>query len=186
VDACLVKPVRQARLMETLISAWAKKHSTRIAPPDVQGSMDALHRHLERADGEARVLVVEDNAVNQKVALTILGKLGIRADVAGDGREGVELLKRRPYDVVFIDCQMPVMNGYEAVEEIRKAAGPNQRVAIIALTADAMQQSRERCLAAGMDDFITKPVKPDDFSRALERWLPDRVKPDFSARLTTQ
>jgi PAS domain S-box-containing protein len=202
VDACLVKPVRQARLLETLTATWAKKHPPRSEPArsrvaarradargsDARDSMDALNQQLEHSGGDSpiRVLVVEDNTVNQKVALTILGKLGIRADVARDGREGVEMLKLLPYDIVFIDCQMPVMNGYEAVEEIRKVAGPNQRVAIVALTADAMQQSRDRCLAAGMDDFITKPVKPLDFVRALERWLPHRAKADFSAGVTTE
>jgi PAS domain S-box-containing protein len=191
VDACLLKPVRQSKLMETLASAWAKKSSKRvertISRVDARTSMDALRQRLEYsdADSEVRVLIVEDNTVNQKVALTILGKLGIRADVASDGQEGVEKLKRLPYDLVFIDCQMPVMNGYEAVEEIRKAPGPNQRVAIVALTADAMHHSRDRCLAAGMDDFITKPVKPGDFVRALEQWLPHRAKTALPVGLAT-
>ncbi len=181
VDACLVKPVRNAKLMETLAAAWAKKHPLRIEPSSriaAQSSLVALSKGVEHPGGgsEVRVLVVEDNTVNQKVALTILAKLGIRADVASDGREGVEMLKLLPYDIVFIDCQMPVMNGYEAVAEIRKLKGPNQRVAIVALTADAMQESRERCLAAGMDDFITKPVRPVDFLNALERWLPQSAK----------
>ena len=84
------------------------------------------------------------------------------------------MLKLLPYDIVFIDCQMPVMNGYEAVEKIR-AEGPNQRVPIIAMTADAMQESRERCFAVGMDDFIIKPVKQLDLLHAVERWLPSRA-----------
>ena len=129
---------------------------------------------------------MEDNAVNQAVALTMLGRLGIRADVAHNGREGVEMLKQLPYDIVFIDCQMPVMDGYEAAREIRKLAGPKRRVAIVALTADAMQESRDRCLAAGMDDFIAKPVKPADFLRALERWLPHRAKDGLSAGIATE
>ena len=86
------------------------------------------------------------------------------------------MLKLWPYDIVFIDCQMPVMNGYEAVEEIRKQPGPNQRSAIVAMTADAMEECRDRCLSAGMDDFLTKPVQPADFLQALERWLPARAK----------
>jgi len=201
VDACLLKPVRQAKLMETMTAALAKKSSKRTHPArveaprlsdartsDARTSMDALSRRLQQSndDCRVRVLVVEDNHVNQKVALTILEKLGIRADVAGDGREGVEMLRQLPYDLVFIDCQMPVMNGYEAVEEIRKMAGPNQRVAIVALTADVLQHSRERCLAAGMDDFITKPVKPADFAGALERWLPHHAKAGLSADLAAE
>ncbi len=188
VDACLVKPVRQAKLMETLAAAWAKKHPLEVeasgsgdqAPN--QSSLAALSKQLGPSGSgpDLRVLVVEDNAVSQKVALTILGQLKIRADVAADGREGVDMLKLLPYDIVFIDCQMPVMNGYEAVAEIRRLAGPNQRVAIIAMTADARQESREACLAAGMDDFVTKPVKQLDFLHALERWLPHRARVGFS------
>jgi CheY-like chemotaxis protein len=181
VDACLVKPARQAKLMETLATAWARKHPQRIElpahPSAPQASLTALSKQLEPASGDAevRALVVEDNPVNQKVALTMLSKLGIHADVAANGREGVEMLQLLPYDIVFMDCQMPVMNGYEAVAEVRKQAGPNQQVAVIAMTADAMQESRERCLSAGMDDFITKPVKQADFVHALERW---RRQPD--------
>jgi signal transduction histidine kinase/DNA-binding response OmpR family regulator len=213
VDACLVKPVRHAKLMETLATAWAKKHPSRneqartelalAEPPKAElarprsaartsaarNSMAALSKHLEHSDrggSEVRALIVEDNRVNQKVALTILGRLGIRADVASDGREGVEMLKLLPYDIVFIDCQMPVMDGYEAVVEVRKAAGPNQRVAMVAMTADAMQESRERCMAAGMDDFITKPVKQADFVHALERWLPHRARAASSPGIATE
>jgi len=201
VDACLVKPVRQAKLMETLAAAWAKKHPQSEAPgyqppprssaaPNsaARNSMNSLSRQLEHSGGGSgvRVLVMEDNAVNQAVALTMLGRLGIRADVAHNGREGVEMLKQLPYDIVFIDCQMPVMDGYEAAREIRKLAGPKRRVAIVALTADAMQESRDRCLAAGMDDFIAKPVKPADFLRALERWLPHRAKDGLSAGIATE
>ena len=186
VDACLVKPVRTAKLMETLAAAWAKKHPLGIEPSIYRAasrsSMVALSKHPERSgsSSEVRVLVVEDNAVSQKVALTLLGKLGIRADVAGDGREGVGMLKLLPYDIVFIDCQMPFMDGYEVVAEIRKLAGPNQRVAIVAMTADARLESREQCLAAGMDDFITKPVMQVDFLHALEKWLPEHVHASFS------
>jgi PAS domain S-box-containing protein len=212
VDACLVKPVRHAKLMETLAAAWAKKHPARIEPPGsraaardsaarssaaqssvaqssaAQSSMDALSKHLKDSGGGSaiRVLVVEDNRVNQKVALTMLGQLGIRADVASDGREGIELLKLLPFDIVFIDCQMPVMDGYEAAAEIRKMEGPNQGVAIVAMTADAMQENRERCMAAGMDDFITKPVKHPDLVHALERWLPHRPKAGFSPGIATE
>ncbi|HEY1754555.1 MAG TPA: response regulator [Bryobacteraceae bacterium] len=187
VDACLVKPVRQAKLMETLAMAWAKKHPAQIEGPGhggiAQRSMTALSQHLEQAvEGpQVRVLVMEDNGVNQTVAVIMLRGLGIRADVARDGREGVEILKRLPYDIVFIDCQMPVMDGYEAAAEIRKIEGPNRRVAIIALTADAMQLSRDKCAASGMDDFIAKPVKKEDFVRVLERWLPNHAKAGFPA-----
>jgi signal transduction histidine kinase/CheY-like chemotaxis protein len=196
VDACLVKPVRRGKLMETLAAAWAKSHPRQIEPrltepslpAALRRSITALSQNLDQSGGliAVRVLVVEDNAVNQKVALTMLAKLGIRADVAVEGREGVEMLKLLPYDIVFIDCQMPVMNGYEAVAEIRKQAGPNQRVPIVAMTADAMQESRDRCLASGMDDFITKPVKQADFINAIERWCPSPREGIASTALTVQ
>jgi CheY-like chemotaxis protein len=179
VDACLIKPFRQSKLKDTLAAAWAQKHAARTdrAERDFRPgtrSLTELEGHLENAGPGAaiRVLLVEDNAVNQKVAQMILGKMGIRADAAGDGREGVEMLKLLPYDIVFMDCQMPVMNGYDAVREVRSSAGPNQHVPIVAMTADAMHENRERCLDAGMDDFIAKPARQPDFLRALKRWLP--------------
>jgi PAS domain S-box-containing protein len=180
VDACLLKPVRPTKLMETLVTLWANKHSQQIEPSSnstMPRSLEALGRHLQDSTdrSQVRVLIVEDNAVNQKVALLMLGKLGIRADVAGNGQEGLEMLKLAPYDIVFMDCQMPVMNGYEAVTEIRKQRGPNQHVVIVAMTAEAMEGSRERCLDAGMDEVITKPVKQLDFLQALEQFVPRKA-----------
>jgi CheY-like chemotaxis protein len=118
------------------------------------------------------VLVVEDNAVNQKVALLLLAKVGVRADVVSDGREAVDRLRTAPYDVVFMDCQMPEMNGYEATSAIRQRSGPNQRVPIIAMTADVIEGSRARAFDAGMNDFVAKPVELGDLTRALREWLP--------------
>ena len=121
-----------------------------------------------------RALVVEDNVVNQKVAVQMLERLGLRVDVAGNGREAVELLKMLLYDVVFMDCQMPEMNGYEAAAEFRRREGPDRRVAIIAMTAEVMVGCRERCVEAGMDDFIAKPIKLEDLIGALRKWAPMR------------
>jgi CheY-like chemotaxis protein len=185
IDACLLKPVRHSRLLDTLVTAWSKKQSVasglqvsdslRLAVTSAASSGQASSlAHLgnavkgQFAGSELRVLVVEDNAINQKVALMMLGKLGVRADVAGNGKEGVDMLKLLPYDVVLMDCQMPEKNGYEATTEIRKLAGPNRNVRIVAMTADALIGSRERCLEAGMDDFIVKPVKIDDIVQVLE------------------
>jgi CheY-like chemotaxis protein len=175
VDACLVKPVRRTKLIETLTAAWLKKRPIRAelaGVPAAPSLVDTKHLNVSRQGVEVRALVVEDNTINQQVALLMLKKLGIRADVAGNGREGVKMLGVRPYDIAFVDCQMPIMNGYEAVVEIRRLPGLNQHVPIIAMTADAMDGSRERCLAAGMDDFITKPLERADFFHVLERWLP--------------
>jgi CheY-like chemotaxis protein len=95
-------------------------------------------------------------------------RLGVQADVAGNGREAIEMVRMLPYDVVFMDCQMPEMDGYEATAKIRGREGVNQHITIIALTAEAVSGSRERCLAAGMDDFITKPMRLDDLIEVLE------------------
>ncbi len=124
------------------------------------------------AEWSIRVLVVEDNVVNQRVAVLMLERLGLRVDVAGNGREAVDLLEMLPYDVVFMDCQMPEMNGYDAAAEFRRREGPDRRVAIIAMTAEVMAGCRERCLKAGMDDFLAKPIKLEDLIGALRKWAP--------------
>jgi CheY-like chemotaxis protein len=119
----------------------------------------------------ARILIAEDNPVNQKVASRMLEKLGIRADLAGNGREAVEMLALAPYDLIFMDCQMPEMDGYAATRKIRRDEPAGRRVAIVAMTAEAMTGAREACLEAGMDDHIAKPVKLEDLFGVLCKWL---------------
>jgi two-component system sensor histidine kinase/response regulator len=122
------------------------------------------------ASVQRRVLVVEDNEVNQALALAILAKLGYRAKLAGDGRQAVDLVPRGGYEAVLMDCQLPVLDGYQATAEIRRREGTAHRTPIIAMTA-AVLSDRQRCLAAGMDDHIAKPVLLAEVEAVLARWL---------------
>ena len=126
----------------------------------------------ESRDIEMRALEAEDNVVNQKVAVRMLEKLGIRADVAANGLEAVQMFEMVPYNLVLMDCQMPEMDGFTAACEIRRREGAVNRATIIALTAEVMSGTRELCLAAGMDDYISKPIRPYDLTGMLRKWLP--------------
>jgi CheY-like chemotaxis protein len=121
---------------------------------------------------DVRVLLAEDNLINQKVALTMLRRFGIQADVAATGGEALDALVGVSYDLVLMDCQMPEMDGFEATRRIRERERGTRRLPVVAMTANAMVGDRERCLEAGMDDHIPKPVRVADLHRALARWLP--------------
>jgi CheY-like chemotaxis protein/HPt (histidine-containing phosphotransfer) domain-containing protein len=124
--------------------------------------------------GAVSILLAEDNITNQQVALGILKRLGLRADAVADGTEAIRSLETTPYDLVLMDVQMPEMDGFEATRRIRdpRSAVLNHRIPIVAMTAHAMQGDRERCLEAGMDDYVTKPISPQALAEALDRWLP--------------
>jgi PAS domain S-box-containing protein len=165
--AYLNKPIKQSALYNTLINIFADQGS-RL--PDLPTSDKAT---FDRQMGERlplRILVAEDNAINQKLALQMLRKMGYRADIAGNGKETLEALTRQPYDVVLMDVQMPEMDGLEATRRICQQWPADQRPRIIAMTASAMLGDREVCLAAGMDDYISKPIRAKELQIALERW----------------
>ena len=165
VDAEMVKPARPSQLFDVLHQMRQERSSTAskddcVEPP---AGGDPGRR--------ARILVVEDNAANLKVAVRMVERLGYRADVAATGAEAVAMLDRADYEAVLMDCQMPEMDGYEATRLVRAAEPGGRRVPIIAMTAAALSGDRERCLAAGMDDYISKPVKLHVVAAVLERWL---------------
>jgi signal transduction histidine kinase/CheY-like chemotaxis protein len=165
VDAEMVKPVRPSQLFDMLHERMAQRSSAARGADGIE-SQDA-----DAGRQRARVLVVEDNAANLRVAVRMVERLGYRAGVAGTGAEAVALLGHGDYDAVLMDCQMPEMDGYEATRRIRANERRGRHVPIIAMTAAALAGDRERCLAAGMDDYISKPVKLHLVAAVLERWL---------------
>jgi two-component system, sensor histidine kinase and response regulator len=176
IEAYLVKPVRQSRLFDCLGNAMDKVGADNAAIKPVHPASVAIGSKPGLPLKKARILLAEDNRTNQQVALGHLSKLGYRLDVVASGREVLEALKLVSYDVVLMDCQMPEMDGYEATRLIRKQEQSfgkpcpwNPPVYIIAVTANAMQVDRETCLAAGMNDYLTKPVRAAELQAALER-----------------
>jgi CheY-like chemotaxis protein len=129
------------------------------------------------------ILLAEDNPTNQAVAVNILRRRGFRVEVASNGREAVDALRREPFAAVLMDCQMPVLDGYAATGEIRGLEGDVRRTPIIAMTAHAMEGDRERCIAAGMDDYVAKPLRADELDAVLRRWVgsPEAVVMDPAA-----
>ncbi|MFN8634563.1 MAG: PAS domain S-box protein [Chloroflexota bacterium] len=141
------------------------------APPSQQVTVARAGDETLPDHHDVRILVAEDNIVNQKVAARMLARLGYHADLVANGREAVEALARIPYALVLMDCQMPEMDGYEATRRIRQAEADEWRTPIVAMTASAMQGDRDLCLAAGMDDYVAKPVRQSELAAVLERWV---------------
>jgi CheY-like chemotaxis protein/HPt (histidine-containing phosphotransfer) domain-containing protein len=164
--AHLTKPIKASQLYNALIAAIVAEL------PGAQEVAAAEPDEAPRARERLRVLLVEDNAVNQQVALRLLDKLGYRADVAVNGLEALDTLRRRPYDVVLMDVEMPEMDGFEASRHIQRDWPANERPHIVAMTANAMPGYRDICLAAGMDDYVSKPIHLDELARALDHWAP--------------
>lgn len=174
-DAYLIKPIRQAQLHDCLSLVLGGARTSDGATNS--GTVPLITRHTiseAQARTRGRVLVVEDNVVNQKVVTKMLEREGCRVDVVANGREAVEAVARLPYALVFMDCQMPEMDGFDTTREIRRREARGvKRTPIIAITANVLHGDRERCLAAGMDDYVAKPVRREDLAAVLARWQPD-------------
>jgi CheY-like chemotaxis protein/HPt (histidine-containing phosphotransfer) domain-containing protein len=170
VDAHLTKPVRRAALMETVAGVF-----TRPEPSAVPAEVPAVP--APAPDFVARVLVAEDNPVNQLVIQGMLDKRGYTCDIVANGREALDHIARGGHAAVLMDVQMPELDGLEATARIRALEGADEHLPIIAMTASAMEGDRERCLEAGMDDYISKPLRPDQLDAVLERWLGNGAAP---------
>jgi CheY-like chemotaxis protein len=166
----LNKPLKPSVLFDRLVELFRDRPGTAMpfaAAPDVDATVSAA---TDLSAGGEKILLAEDNVVNQKVALLTLHKLGIRADVAANGLEVLAALARQHYDIVLMDVQMPEMDGIEAARRIiAEQPDRTRRPWIIALTANAMDGDREVCLAAGMDDYLSKPIKREEFAAAIAR-----------------
>lgn len=175
----LAKPVNQNELYNTLMQVAGLDKSNQAL---ISNETDKIKQF------NAQVLVVEDNIVNQKVAEGMLQKFGVHIDLAANGQEAIKILEQQSYDIVFMDCQMPIMDGYDATRQIRDQQSPvlDHSVPVVAMTANAMQGDREQCIEAGMDDYIAKPVDPSRIQLALSRWLPEHCHQDDNQSVFTR
>ena len=168
VKGYLVKPIRQDQFQKAIVSALASEDENPAGP----SPMITRHSIAEADYEDITALLVEDHPINQKVATKILQKHGVRVSIAENGQKAIQALDASNFDLVLMDIQMPVMDGYIATKKIRNMEqGSGQHVPIIAMTANAMKGEREKCLAAGMDDFVPKPIIEEDLFEVLDRWI---------------
>jgi len=169
-SAYLTKPIKGSQLLDCLITVLTSGQQQKKSI----GQPGLVTRHsLAEARGSLRILLVEDNLVNQKLAVRILEKSGFRADTVNNGKEAVEALQRFPYNLVLMDIQMPEMDGYQATKIIRDRRSPvrDHDVPIVAMTAHAMKGDREKCIQAGMNDYVSKPIRPEKLREVVEKYL---------------
>ncbi|MHC4513906.1 MAG: response regulator [Planctomycetota bacterium] len=174
--ASLTKPVRMERLAMLMTEVLDAVRQGR-KPIAVTGADFRVQHTQARLSGDpsrpgaANVLLADDNSINQKVAAQMLQRLGCRVEVASDGQQAIEMYRDGGYDLILMDCEMPQVDGFEATRQIRGSEGGDRRIPIIAMTANAMSGDRQRCLEAGMDDYVSKPYRLKDLQATLERWI---------------
>jgi CheY-like chemotaxis protein/HPt (histidine-containing phosphotransfer) domain-containing protein len=169
--AYLTKPVEQSTFfncLKTVLSGSQKDASSGKEKPIV-----TKHGLTEKKYIQKNILVVEDNFTNRKVAIGLLKNCGFIPDIATNGREAVEAVQKKDYDLIFMDCHMPILDGYAATAQIRKLDSATSKIPIIAMTANALKGDREECLNAGMDDYISKPISRESINQMLNKWLAD-------------
>ncbi len=165
-EGFLTKPLKQSLLYDCLANIDNNAHMD--SEEDVP---QIVTRHLINEQKKCRILLAEDNLINRKVAIKLLEKIGYETDCAFNGKEAVEAVQQTAYDLILMDMQMPEMDGIEATQTIRGNEPTGERIPIIAMTANAMKGDREKCLEAGMDDYLSKPVNPKKLEEALTRWI---------------
>lgn len=166
-EGFLTKPLRESSLMVTLAGAFRLEHLPRDA---FHADATSLSEDVATRIGRLRVLLAEDNPINQKTFLLMIEEFGCRCDIVANGIEAIDALEHEPYDIVFMDCQMPLLDGYAASREIRKLEGPRRDTPIVAVTAHAMEGDRDKCVAAGMNGYISKPINDIELAETLKRY----------------
>ncbi len=187
--AGISKPVKQSQLFDCIVEVMSETSDTAgtVTDNSAERSVTATNEADRTSDTfvhtgrPLKIIVIEDNPVNQKVAVLMLKKLGHTPDVAGNGTEGVKAVLHNAYDIVFMDCQMPEMDGFEATTRIRETEGSSRHTTIVAMTANALQGDKERCIEAGMDDYIAKPITQFDLAAAIGRWSSRIPDPNVAA-----
>ena len=164
IDASIPKPIKASRLFDAIAICLGANEPVAVEPTSVEVDTDTVPSR------SLRILLAEDNLINQKVACKQLESLGFSVQVVANGNEVLAAMDEQPFDVVLMDCQMPLLDGYAATQEIRQREGQERHTIVIAMTASALAEDRDRCIAVGMDDFISKPVRREALKAVLERW----------------
>ncbi len=181
ISGYLIKPVRSSRLFNSLISTLAPEKS--IEYQVSSNGKQVKVQDSKPSQPQLKMLLVEDHPVNQMVILNQLEMLGLQADCVSNGKEAIASLSRENYDIVLMDCQMPILDGYETTKQLRQREGGHRHTIVIALTAHALPSDRDKCLAAGMDDYLSKPLEQEALGTIIERWANYQPKPEVNNSL---